>query len=167
MKFRKRPVVVEAIQWDGKFRIGIGDFSWMLRLESQNEKCPICKHLMKEHGQIINKGKGGDILCPGDWIIIEADGKRIGCRAKVFESRYMPLDDTNDKEAKWLAAIVENGEPYDDFESMPWSEFAGGEEMVGAFRELAATLFDTYLSDERVKKHPPKKRALPGTETGG
>lgn len=27
--------------------------------------------------------------------------------------------------AKWLASIIENGEPYDDLDDMEWSEFMG------------------------------------------
>ena len=38
--------------------------------------------------------------------------------------------------AKWLACIVENGEPYDDFENMDWSELVGNEAMGEAFKEL-------------------------------
>jgi len=43
--------------------------------------------------------------------------------------------------AKWLASVIENGEPYDDFATMDWSEFASGERGAEAFRELADMLF--------------------------
>ena len=171
MKYRKRPVVVDAKRWDGKFGDGVWDFSFLLMPESQGEKCPLCKRPMEEHGRIINKGKGGDIICPGDWIITEANGKRIGCGVSDFESRYMPVPlplegEVVDRAAKWLAAVVENGEPYDGFESMAWSEFAGGEETADAFRQLAAVLLRGTLELlGRAKKHPPQKRVPAGRET--
>ena len=46
MKVRKKPVVVEAYKWDGKFNDDVADFSWMVALESQSEKCPHCGELM-------------------------------------------------------------------------------------------------------------------------
>ncbi len=144
MKYRKRPVVVEAKRWDGKFGDGVGDFSFLLRLESQMEKCPFCKRPMKEHGQITNKGKGGDIICPGDWIITGVKGERYSCKPDIFEATYTPVplseEEAVEKAAKWLAAVIENGEAYDGFEDMAWSEFAGGEEMAEPFRELAVEL---------------------------
>ena len=73
-----------------------------------------------------------------------------------------------EKTAKWLASIVENGEPYDD--DTPWVEFACGEEGAEGFREEARKHFQTIepliRQDEREKvigdilSNLPRKKSM-------
>ncbi len=54
-----------------------------------------------------------------------------------------------DSMAKWLASVVENGEPYDGYDKMGWGEFAGGEEMAGTYWELVRPFIEIIKADER------------------
>jgi len=42
-----------------------------------------------------------------------------------------------EKFAKWLAAVIENGEAYEDYENMDWAEFSCEAEGRDAFLALA------------------------------
>jgi len=73
MKFRKKPVVIEATQWfkhgDHPAVIdnadaGLGNRGW----------CPTLE--------------GGHIVTPGDWIIIGVKGECYPCKPDIFEMTY-------------------------------------------------------------------------------
>ena len=74
MKFRKKPVVIEATQW---FKVGDhpnvrqynGNFGWIDTLE------------------------GGHIVTPGDWIITGVQGEHYPCKPDIFEKTYEPADE--------------------------------------------------------------------------
>jgi hypothetical protein len=111
MKFRKKPVVIEATQWfkngdhpedkcegvlpsdggqpflsEGKvvryYRNPIGD---------GNEFCQHCKNPMHVHGWI-DTLEGGHIVCPCDWIITGVKGERYPCKPDIFEATYEPAE---------------------------------------------------------------------------
>lgn len=96
MKFRKKPVIIEATQWwkngdhpedggsgfEGKvvhyFRHpGIADTSI----------CPECNLIMHKHG-FIDTLEGGYRVCPGDWIITGVKGERYPCKPDIFAATY-------------------------------------------------------------------------------
>jgi len=108
MKYRKKPIVVEAVQWfkngdhpedncipiqpnegdkeifmsEGKvvryYRNPIGD---------GNEFCQYCKNVMHVHGWI-DTLEGGHIVCPGDWIVKGIKGEFYPCKPDIFERTY-------------------------------------------------------------------------------
>lgn len=92
MKFRKKPVVIEATQW---FKHGddpdVKDFSWLLVVGSKNEICPHCKAIITAHGQIDTLEGSQHIVCPGDWIITGVKGERYACKPDIFEQTYEPV----------------------------------------------------------------------------
>lgn len=69
MKFRKKPVVIEATQW---YKLGDhpevkpynGNFGWIDTLE------------------------GGHIVSPGDWVITGVQGEHYPCKPDIFEQTY-------------------------------------------------------------------------------
>jgi len=88
-KYRKKPVVVEAVQWnkdgnhpdvveiplsvletikDRSTAIGINECRWIGTLE------------------------GGHIVSPGDWIITGVAGEKYPCKPDIFEKTYEPVD---------------------------------------------------------------------------
>lgn len=108
MKFRKKPVVVEASQWfkngdhpeDGGERFIGGDLDGVLCEGkvvryfrhpgvSETAACKHCGEIMHIHGWIDTK-EGGHIVCPGDWIITGVVGERYPCKPDVFEATYEP-----------------------------------------------------------------------------
>lgn len=111
MKFRKKPVVIEATQWfkngdhpeDGKEVFTNGKFKgqllkgWMVgyyRNPAMDGQAP-CKHcgvIMHHHGWI-DTLEGGHIVCPKDWIITGVKGEMYPCKPDIFEATYEAVDE--------------------------------------------------------------------------
>lgn len=110
MKFRKKPVVVEATQWfkngdhpkDDVYRPfeDTGEIPTEPRegavvryyrtpaMDGQ-DKCKHCGKIMHDHGWI-DTLEGGHIVCPGDWIITGVQGEFYPCKPDIFEKTYEP-----------------------------------------------------------------------------
>jgi len=106
MKYRKKPVVIDATQWfkngdhpeDGTERFADGEFKGELYegkvvryyrtpdLDGQN-KCRRCKRLMHDHGWI-DTLEVGHIVCPGDWVITGVQGEHYPCKPAIFDATY-------------------------------------------------------------------------------
>ena len=117
MKFKKKPVVIEATQWFkcgdhphdySKIHDGLRDgvmnqFSPEERKANNWEgdvvryyrtpdldgqtKCKHCSDIMHNHGWI-DTLEGGHIVCPGDWIITGVAGENYPCKPSIFEETY-------------------------------------------------------------------------------
>ena len=108
MKYRKKPVIIEAHQWnkngdhpkDEIERIipGHGDGvpfyseGKVVRYyrNPQREDNTICKHcdnIMKIHGWI-DTLEGWHIVCPGDFVITGVKGEYYPCKPDIFELTY-------------------------------------------------------------------------------
>jgi len=94
MKFRKKPIVIEATQWfkNGDHPLdysGEGQAVRYYRAPEGNGKNP-CKHcgrIMHDHGWI-DTLEGGHIVCPGDWIITGVSNERYPCKPEIFDRTY-------------------------------------------------------------------------------
>ena len=71
MKFRKKPVVIEATQW-----FKDGDHEAVIR-SMDFEGCGWIETL-----------EGGHIVSPGDWIITGIKGEQYPCKPDIFEATY-------------------------------------------------------------------------------
>lgn len=121
MKFRKKPVVIEATQWfkNGdhpldyvKDRTGFdgeilrtftaahakahdwgGDVVRRYRDPTVfgEHTCKHCGNQMHVHGWI-DTLEGGHIVCPGDWIITGVQGEHYPCKPDIFEATYEAVD---------------------------------------------------------------------------
>lgn len=105
MKYRKKPVVVDATQWfkngdhpeDNCRPIDVGDGPFQsegkivryYRTPAMNGKhhCDHCSEIMHLHGWI-DTLEAGHNVCPGDWIITGVKGERYPCKPDVFEKTY-------------------------------------------------------------------------------
>ena len=91
MKFRKKPVVIEASQWWMN-----GDHPKVMRYTvrpGDPMDCGWCKHPYHEHGAIStleDTDVGAHIVCPGDWIITGIEGEHYACKPAIFEKTYEP-----------------------------------------------------------------------------
>jgi hypothetical protein len=109
MKFRKKPVVIEAIQWfkngdhpkDDLRQVISGHEMFMsegkvvryFRTPGTGENvCSHCKITMHNHGWI-DTLEGGHTVCPGDWIITGVKGEWYPCKPDIFELSYEPVVD--------------------------------------------------------------------------
>ena len=119
MKYRKKPVVIEATQWfksgdhpEDHDKIGKGPFS-QIDLEKYSEYTKmegkvvryfrhpdieggrICKHCgltMHVHGWI-DTLEGGHNVCPSDWIITGVEGEYYPCKDNIFKKTYEKVDE--------------------------------------------------------------------------
>jgi len=85
-KYRKRPVIVDALQWTGQNGKDIGDFADLGLVVSD---VPLR----------ISTMDGTHKVQVGDWIIKSAEGKLSVCPPDVFEQTYdiTPTDELNPK----------------------------------------------------------------------
>lgn len=85
-RFRKKSVVVEALQWGG-----FGDpftFAEVVPLEARFfAPCNGCRGQFEGHGWL-NTLEGGHRVCPGDWIIKGVKGEFYPCKPDIFEATY-------------------------------------------------------------------------------
>lgn len=106
MKYRKKPVVIEATQW---FKNGDHpDDGYLMFLASDGQEhrcegkvvryfrhpeipgtqlCSKCGVRMHEHGWIDTLEDGHNV-CPGDWIITGVKGERYPCKPDIFAATY-------------------------------------------------------------------------------
>lgn len=110
MKFRKKPVVIEATQW---FKNGDHPLDYvdspedMFSAEERKQHgwegdvvryyrtpnldgqkvCKHCRDIMHNHGWV-DTLEGGHIVCPGDWIITGVKGEHYPCKLDIFEQTY-------------------------------------------------------------------------------
>ena len=102
MKFRKKPVIIEATQWFEN-----GDHPQDYSTEEQKRQgwegevvryyrtpdldgqtiCKHCGEIMHNHGWI-DTLEGGHIVCPSDWIITGVKGEHYPCKPDIFETTY-------------------------------------------------------------------------------
>ena len=88
MKFRKKPVIIEAVQWfPGIDHPGVNG----------NDPNLLCGCIMlggpnKPHIHTIHTGQIV-LVEPGDWIISEPDGEHYyPCKPDIFEATYDPVE---------------------------------------------------------------------------
>lgn len=92
-KFRKKPVVIEAIQWNNLNHQEIIEFatgSYGPALESEaayqaGQGAPI-------FSMLIPTLEGTMKAMPGDWIIKGVNGEFYPCKPDIFEKTYEPAD---------------------------------------------------------------------------
>ena len=122
MKYRKKPVIIEATQWfkngdhpddytkDHKEMADGYQKTWspIERKEHGREgdvvryfrhpavdgssKCVHCGHTMHEHGWVETL-EGGHTVCVGDYIITGVKGEYYPCKPDIFELTYEPIGD--------------------------------------------------------------------------
>lgn len=84
MKYRKKPVVIDAIQWDGTPKNLVN-----IRIEFPQMKVRIRTDIEPEHfGVYIKTLEGEHIVSPGDYIIKGVAGEFYPCKPEIFEKTY-------------------------------------------------------------------------------
>ena len=111
MKFRKRPVIIDATHWfkngdhplDGnesfegvhgiKYRCQGKVVRYYRTPDRSGEmKCQKCNDEYNNHGWV-DTLEGGHIVCPGDWIITGVHGEYYPCKPEIFEKTYEKVED--------------------------------------------------------------------------
>jgi len=104
VKFRKKPVVVEASQWhkngdhpldyaDGRIGAEGGIVRYYRHPDVPGSlMCEQCGNPHHVHGWIDTLEQGHRV-CPGDWIITGVRGEMYPCKNEIFLMTYEPAGD--------------------------------------------------------------------------
>lgn len=85
-KFRKKPVVVEAIQWDGTYK-GI------LRITKEFIGINIFRSHPYKWGWVIGTLEGSHVVTMGDFVVKGIKGEFYPCKPDIFALTYDALED--------------------------------------------------------------------------
>lgn len=90
MRFRKKPIEIEATQWfkngdhprvtDGVIIRGAAGIA-------DDAICEECNGTMGAHGWMETR-QGGRTICPGDFIVTTLTGHVYPCNSQTFAARY-------------------------------------------------------------------------------
>lgn len=89
-QFRKKPVVIDAVQFDGspESRHEVLNFTGF----SAKNARTIYWHEEDQGGQIVIRTLEGDLIAlPGDWIIRGIQGEVYPCKPDIFAATYDPV----------------------------------------------------------------------------
>ena len=95
MKYRKKPVVIEAVQWTGENHREIWDFltgKTGERMTASGDNSYI-DHSKVKGGLIIKTLEGEHIASIGDFIIKGISGEFYPCKPDIFEKTYEAVDE--------------------------------------------------------------------------
>lgn len=99
--FRKKPVMIEAVQFDSVDMLESGEYSihfntqdslpqW-LRAAIIDEV--ICPDFEEGSGLLVKTLEGAHTASPGDWIIRGVKGELYPCKPDIFALTYDPVDE--------------------------------------------------------------------------
>ena len=96
-KYRKKPVVVEAEQWDGTEEclqstiLPFVDFT-ILPDDGSHKGGPGIGYTPPDGNLMIPTLEGAMTASPGDWIIKGVKGELYPCKPDIFEMTYEPVE---------------------------------------------------------------------------
>jgi len=116
MKFRKKPVVIEAVQWTGNNHREMWDFLTGKKEDYMTDYDDnfYIDHSKIEGGLVIRTLEGEHVASIEDWIIKGVNGEFYPCKPDIFEKTYEREEN-----------LIENITP-----------FVNGEEMAKRGREF-------------------------------
>lgn len=95
MKYRKKPVVIEAIKWTGKNLIEITEFIEGRKVNSRSFHWDDYEDLVFMNGLTIRTLEGEMKASIGDYIIKGVNGEFYPCKPDIFEKTYELLEVQN------------------------------------------------------------------------
>ena len=96
-KYRKKPVVIEAVQWTGnnlREIIAFTDGQPDTRKTYTGMKWEEYEDLVSKRGLIVFTLEGKHIASVGDFIIKGVQGECYPCKPDIFAATYEPVDST-------------------------------------------------------------------------
>lgn len=88
MKFRKKPVVIEATQW-----FKDGDHPAVYRCQGVRSQPNSPGILYQSKNYYIDTLEGSMTVTPGDWIITGIQGEHYPCKPDIFEATYEQVEE--------------------------------------------------------------------------
>lgn len=87
MKFRKKPVVIEAEQFNPETSSPVDNTTW-----GRLYKCGVFSDPMSKTKWSIETLEGKHEVTVGDWIITGVKGERYPCKPDIFEMTYEKVE---------------------------------------------------------------------------
>ena len=85
-KYRKKPVVIEAVQWNGELLL-FNVPRWL----SMAQKSGTIKFI-SDHNAVVKTLEGDMFLSVGDYIIRGVKGEIYPCKPDIFKATYEKVD---------------------------------------------------------------------------
>ena len=82
-KFRKKPVVIEAVQW-----FKLGDHPNVRMLDKPQINASTGEQMAVLDWGVIDTLEGPHYVTPGDWIITGVKGEQYPCKPDIFAATY-------------------------------------------------------------------------------
>jgi len=97
MKFIKRPIIIDAIQWTGNTNLSDVEkfIGCKLRVEIESETAYLAGKGKPLFNIFIDTLEGEMKASPLDWIIKGVKGEFYPCKPDIFEASYMEYDYTS------------------------------------------------------------------------
>lgn len=118
-KFRKKPIIVEAVQWTGSNLEEIRNFVGSDLIENYIKHFDIERTLIKQTlaGIAINTLEGTMIVNYGDYIIKGVNNEFYPCKPDIFKQIYEEIIDDNKKQKETYLSkyLRENNCSYEEF----------------------------------------------------
>lgn len=92
MKFRKKPVVIDAIKWDGENLIEVVQFTGQ-KASPTSPRWDDYVDIVKKNGFTIHTLEGGMLASIGDYIIKGLHGECYPCKPDIFHKTYESIDE--------------------------------------------------------------------------
>lgn len=92
-KYRRKPGIIEAFQWNGLFYQPDADGVVKPYPDiTSHKKCEHCGEELHKHGWLKTL-EGGHIACANDWIITGIKGEKYPCKPDIFDKLYDLVDE--------------------------------------------------------------------------
>lgn len=88
MQYRKRPVVIDAVQWDGDNFDAV--LSWAAGFPPVGDQDLVLRHAPDTREILIPTLEGIMVASAGDWIIRGVAGELYPCKPTIFAATYEP-----------------------------------------------------------------------------
>ena len=86
MKYRKKPIVIEAVQWTGE------NAEEVVKLSNGSRELEFCDDFIEDKPEVKIKTLEGIMTAnKGDWIIKGISNEFYPCRNDIFEKTYKPV----------------------------------------------------------------------------
>lgn len=86
MKYRKKPIVIEAVQWTGE------NAEEVVKLSNGSRELEFCDDFIEDKPEVKIKTLEGIMTAnKGDWIIKGISNEFYPCRNDIFEKTYEPV----------------------------------------------------------------------------
>ena len=91
-QFRKKPIVIEAVQFDGENHQDLFDFARDIDVIAGR----YLRHAVRctspaDEGLFVSTPEGEMRISPGDWLIKGVVGEFYPCKPVIFEATYEPM----------------------------------------------------------------------------